>query len=93
MSVAKKFYPNLTEQRVKEMMSLMSVAYFEMEKANPVTVSLRGILMSQDDMTEEDLGVLIMILAAEQLSSDPRITSEYTNAVRKKLRSVLVDMT
>lgn len=93
MSVAKKFYPNLTEQRVKEMMSLMSVAYFEMEKANPVTVSLRGIIMSQDDMTEEDLGVLIMILAAEQLSSDPRITSEYTNAVRKKLRSVLVDMT
>ncbi|HSE35320.1 MAG TPA: hypothetical protein VLB83_04325 [Candidatus Paceibacterota bacterium] len=93
MSVAKKFYPNLTEQRVKEMMSLMSLAYFEMEKANPVTVSLRGIIMSQDDMTEEDLGVLIMILAAEQLSSDPRITSEYTNAVRKKLRSVLVDMT
>lgn len=93
MSVAKKFYPNLTGLRLKEMMSLISAAYFEMEKANPVVVSLSGMILTQDEMTEEDLGVLIMILAAEQLSSDPRITPEYSNAIRMKMRSVLVDMT
>lgn len=92
MSVVRTVYPNFTDVQLLKLQTELAKAYFEIEQQHPITSALFGVTSSRDVMVEQDIGCLIILLAAEMISTDQRFTQKFSSSVRRQLRSLLVDM-